>query len=526
MPRSGRVDRTSTVKLLNQILACLVSALMLLVVIEGGLRLIGFGPRPTMNRFDPSLGWTKTPDASIRRQTGEFDVTLETNSRGLREPESVGYAKSADTKRVLVVGDSFTLGYTVDRPDTITGQLNARLDAEGRRVEVLNGGTEGYSTDQEVLWLAREGAKYAPDVVVLQMYENDIFWNGQESYLRYPKPRFPADASGVPSTLTPLADPGLEPWIVRKTALGNLLSKTFSSQTVPMLEGRPLPAEWGPRLATEGPGWDETAAALRSFASVARDIGAEPLVIVVPDKAQIEPAARGVMQQVMADPQYDPERPFLGMVERAEAAGLTVVDPREGLLAASKGGSQPLYFERDWHTNASGNRVLASALADALVAPALLGPPPKAAGSWGPESAVAVSSTLGRNLGIAVLIWLILGTLFRRRFPDQGVAGSYGPVAALIGTVVVFIYSIDWLAAFLPLWLQRFVPGLVVGAILGASLWYLRKRLGVMAELFGTFVRRGQWYVLPVLAGLLSLGALLVVAASSPWLAPFIYTLF
>ena len=47
-----------------------------------------------------------------------------------------------------------------------------------------------------------------------------------------------------------------------------------------------------------------------------------------------------------------------------------------------------------------------------------------------------------------------------------------------------------------------------------------------MVELFGTFVRRGQWYVLPVLAGLLSLGALLVVAASSPWLAPFIYTLF
>ena len=47
-----------------------------------------------------------------------------------------------------------------------------------------------------------------------------------------------------------------------------------------------------------------------------------------------------------------------------------------------------------------------------------------------------------------------------------------------------------------------------------------------LAELFGTFVRRGQWYMLPVLVGLLSLGGLLVVAASSPWLAPFIYTLF
>jgi hypothetical protein len=70
------------------------------------------------------------------------------------------------------------------------------------------------------------------------------------------------------------------------------------------------------------------------------------------------------------------------------------------------------------------------------------------------------------------------------------------------------------------------VPFVVVASILGAALWSLRKRLPIMAELFGTFVRRGQWYVLPVLAGLLSVGGLLVVAASSPWLAPFIYTLF
>lgn len=514
-------------KLLNQILACLVSALMLLAVVEGGLRLLGFGPRPTMNQFDSSLGWTKTPGASIRRRTGEFDVTLQTNSRGLREAESVGYAKAANTQRVLVVGDSFTLGYTVDRPDTITGLLGARLGAEGRNVEVLNGGTEGYSTDQEVLWLAREGAKYAPDVVILQMYENDIFWNGQESYLRYPKPRFPADADGIPATLAPLADPGLEPWWVRNTALGTLLSKTFSTQTIPMLSGpRPLPAEWGPRLSADASGWKETAAALRSFGRVAADIGAKPLVLVVPDKAQIEPAARSAMQQMIARPDYDPDRPFLGLVERARAAGLSVVDPRAALRAAGDGATVALYFERDWHTNARGNRVLADALADALASPELLGAAPTRAGSWGPAPIASAPSTLGRNLLFAVAVWLILGTLYRRRFPDQGMGGSYGPVGLLIATVVLLIYGIDWVAGWLPFWLQRFVPGLVVAVILGASLWYLRKRLGVMAELFGTFVRRGQWYVLPVLAGLLSLGALLVVAASSPWLAPFIYTLF
>ncbi|MEO6710106.1 MAG: DUF5989 family protein [Planctomycetota bacterium] len=37
---------------------------------------------------------------------------------------------------------------------------------------------------------------------------------------------------------------------------------------------------------------------------------------------------------------------------------------------------------------------------------------------------------------------------------------------------------------------------------------------------------RGHWYLMPLLVVLLSIGSLLVVAASSPLIAPFIYTLF
>src|SRR3546814_5572942 len=51
-----------------------------------------------------------------------FDVLLETNSRGLREDESVGYEKTPGTTRVLMLGDSFTLGYTVDEPDTLRSE--------------------------------------------------------------------------------------------------------------------------------------------------------------------------------------------------------------------------------------------------------------------------------------------------------------------------------------------------------------------------------------------------------------------
>ncbi|MEW6273093.1 MAG: DUF5989 family protein [Thermodesulfobacteriota bacterium] len=516
---------------INQALALLVSLLFVFLVLEGGLRLFGFTPRRTMNQFDAALGWTKAPSTALRRHTGEFDVTLRTNSRGLREDESVGYDKPAGLQRVLLVGDSFTLGYTVERADTLSELLEARMRAEGRNVEVINGGTEGYSTDQEVLWLAREGVKYKPDVVVLQMYENDVFWNGQDRYLRYPKPKLRADVAPQDAlrSLGPLSDPGQEPWLERKTALGNLLGGLAGGPSVPMLDGpRPLPAEWGPRIReSESDGWPETAVALRVFREVAERAGAKPLVMVIPDKAQVDPNARQAIAEVIGDPAYDPSRPYRGMVAAAEAAGLPVVDTLPAMAAASQGGAQQLYFARDWHTNGLGNRVLVQELDQALATPAFLGAPPREVARLTlPSASADHASNAARNVLIAIAVWLLLGSLYWRRFRAEGALRSYASVAALVGAVVLIIYGVSWLAWLLPLWMGRWVSTIVVLGILGAAVWYLRGRLPVMAELFGTFVRRGQWYMLPVLVGLLSLGGLLVVAASSPWLAPFIYTLF
>jgi hypothetical protein len=516
---------------IHQILAIFVSLLLLFAVVEGGLRLMGYGPRPTMNRFDPVLGWSKEPNASIRRHTGEFDVTLQTNSRALREDESRGYAKPAGETRVLLVGDSFTLGYTVERADTLSQLLERRLRAEGRSAEVLNGGTEGYSTDQEVLWLASEGVKYAPDVVVLQMYENDIFWNAQASYLRYPKPllkpeQAPETALASPATLQ---DPGREPWLERSTAIGTLVGGIVSPPSVPLLPGPiALPAEWSVRLRDDAPGWPETEAALRAFRWLADHRGFKPLVIVIPDKAQIDPASRAQMAQAMGnDPAYDPSRPYRGMVALARLSGLPVVEPEAALAAASDGGRRALYFGHDWHTNAIGNRVLAAQLDRALADPDLLGPPLKplpAGDALEPEAPPA--ELPHRAALILIAVWLVLGTAYWRRFPAEGPVVAFASVGGLILTVVATAVGFGWVIGLLPPWIARLVSLAVVIGLLGAIVWYLRARLPVMAELFASFVRRGQWYMLPVLVGLLSLGGLLVVAASSPWLAPFIYTLF
>ena len=520
-------------KTLRQLLALGMSFVLVLLLLEGVLRLLGFAPTATLNRFDPRVGWIKEPRASTRRHTAEFDVAYATNSRGLREPESVGYETPAGIQRVLMVGDSFTLGYTVAEDATIPALLEERLRAEGRAVEVINAGTEGWSTDQEVLWLDGEGRRYRPDVVVLQMYENDVFWNGQDHYLRYPKPRLGRGAAlaDMPANLV---DPGRGTWLARHSALASLLAAAVAPPAMPLLPGAPgLPAEWGLRVLESAPGVAETGLALEAFAALAQEIGARPVVLIVPDKAQVDPASRAAMARLIDDRRYDPERPFATMARLANEAGLPVVDPRAALRAAGEAGTQSLYFEHDWHTTATGNEILAESLAAALAQPALLGPPPRGerrqvpvAGQPGSSAAGPASAPYPRWPVVALAVWLVLATAMWRRFPQQGALASILGVALLVGAVVAIAAVLSVLQAWLPASLGRLVPWLAGGGLAVAVLWKLRSRLPVMIALFATFVRRGQWYVLPALAGLLSIGGLLVVAAASPWLAPFIYTLF
>src|SRR5262245_19902498 len=196
-------------KALNVLLAVAMSLLVAALVLEGGLRLLGMGPQPTINRFDRQLGWVKTPSTTTRRKSSEFDITFTVNSLGLRDDEMASPEKPAGTYRVLALGDSFVLGYTVDRKDLFVDELEKVWRAEGRRVDVINAGTEGYSTDQEVLWYDLQGRAFQPDLVLLFPYENDLYWNAKTQYARYPKPRFGA---GGESEHLVLSDPGPPPW--------------------------------------------------------------------------------------------------------------------------------------------------------------------------------------------------------------------------------------------------------------------------------------------------------------------------
>jgi lysophospholipase L1-like esterase len=98
-----------------------------------------------------------------------------TNSRGVRGPE---YARPAPPGvfRIVIAGDSITMGAGVEEEDTYAARLEAALAARhpDRRFEVINAGLAGLDIEQVVGRLEKVGLPYAPDLVVYGWTMNDI----------------------------------------------------------------------------------------------------------------------------------------------------------------------------------------------------------------------------------------------------------------------------------------------------------------------------------------------------------------
>jgi len=539
----------------NVFLCVAVSLLLALFVAEIGLRVLGLGPQPTINRFDPDTGWAKRADASVHRSTREFDITIATNSLGLRDDAMPSPAKPAGTKRVIVLGDSFALGYTVDRDDLFPDLLERWWRAEGRPLDVVNTGTEGWSTDQEVVWLEKNGAAFQPDVVLLFAYENDLYWNGELDYRRFPKPRYSVTG---PRELVALRDPGERKWW-EHTAVGNFLGRVAGPKpsTWKPEGGRALEMEHAAYWRVPPPFLDvalrRTRSALQAAQATCATLGAKLVVVPIPGKVAIVPKAREALESqilgldplsklrrwvkgqpdprtvpaLVPDVAWSPDQPVETFLALSKDLGIESIDVRDALRRsyAPKDEKAPLYHEVDWHLDPSGNRALATVVHDELDARGLL------AGDLAPKTAAAIEPYRHERqpkrwpyvyLGLVA----VLGTLYARTYKDVATWKAFAIVAAMLGLVFTIAVGGGYLVGEMnPAWSQLFLIAFVLTIVLFV-LFKLGRRLGTIAELLLAFTRRGHWYLMPLVVILLTIGSLLVVAASSPLVAPFIYTLF
>lgn len=170
---------------------CFISTILFFVILEIFLSL--FWPhtirvRPYHEVYHPLFGWANKPGMKGYVFIGKHIAFYRThNSHGLRSIREIPYEKLPGRKRVLLLGDSFFWGYGVNDNDVISEVMQRMV---GSSVEIINGAVTGYGTDQELLWLAEEGLKYQPDLVILGFFGNDQDEISNSIYYGYPKPYF------------------------------------------------------------------------------------------------------------------------------------------------------------------------------------------------------------------------------------------------------------------------------------------------------------------------------------------------
>lgn len=98
---------------------------------------------------------------------------VETNSKGLRE-EKFSSEPPENTTRILVIGDSYTYGWGINRSERFTDRFERSLNTDYRQnFQVLNAGIPGTGMHDFYLFLRERGVSYSPDYVVVPFQKGD-----------------------------------------------------------------------------------------------------------------------------------------------------------------------------------------------------------------------------------------------------------------------------------------------------------------------------------------------------------------
>ena len=332
-------------------------------------RLGGFGfliPSPL-----PALGWEQRPNAS-----GYLSLApLRINSRGLRDKE-YPVEKPPQTRRVAVMGSSFTVAPGVEIERTFHSLLETRLSREFAPInhEFINFAVGAYNASQILSMLKLRALEYEPDLILFAMTTLSARWvlkpaRGPNLELVEPLPTFPFLRSFLVEFVQLRSGRPPEHETAWDDRVG-ILEKAFIALT----QGVPEPREAGAAIKSgEWHGFRERPEAGRSregpivlneLGEIFARTGIPILLVRLDTRASRERLRDRILRQ------------------RAEAAGIHYVDTRDAL----RGIPEPdlWIFESDPHPNARAHEIYARVIDDYLRSSGLL--TPNASRASGPRS--------------------------------------------------------------------------------------------------------------------------------------------
>jgi len=350
---------------------------------------------------DPLLGWRKVPGARGVYRRREFETEVRINAMGMRDPERPPETPAAGL-RLLALGDSFVEGYTVQADATMTRLLEARLQAGARcRVEVLNGGTSGWSTDQEYLYYREQAGELGARLVLLFLYYNDVLANVQQDYWGMPKPMLEEKEGRLVIAPRPTPRPGVRERQAarsgspRETEAQNgearplLRSALLDLVRDRLAQGRPRLyqrlAGWGPfpRLEPERPptellvyrrqpppllqfAWRRTLRILEALRQEVSGRGERFVLVYVPAAFEVDARTWELtrFRYGLDEAEWDRTAFAQRVAGAGRRNGFEVLDLTPALRAAHRRGA--VYLTYDPHWNTRGHAAAAQAVAERL----------------------------------------------------------------------------------------------------------------------------------------------------------------
>ena len=339
-------------RLAVKILLTCCSILIAVAVAEIGLRLLDWPPGDPVWETCHEAAFKFKPNIHYRHMSPEYDVVFQTNSLGLRDDEAgpkTGY-------RILLLGDSFTCGYGVERRDTFADRLERRLG-----IQIINAGVGGYEIIHQLRYFETQGRHLQPDLVVYALFlGNDLTCNGMWEVA--------ADGGLVqkngPPALRPPERLKLLCLLKRNTRLRRIAH--WARASTQSLE------EWQPRsdyLELCAPDLSEQArvnyetscALLRQLRNQVGEAGADFLVVMLPFRTAVEvgPSRNPQPVHLAGNSTYDFRRPTREMAEFCSSNDIEYVALTDLLVQDHQRLGSPLYYRHDGHLNALGHERVA-----------------------------------------------------------------------------------------------------------------------------------------------------------------------
>lgn len=317
-------------------------------------------PRRVHPRFlyapHPRIGFTLNPAFRGEFRQAEFATQVACDSLGIRDRE---YGpRPPGTRRIVVLGDSYTFGWGVEAGERYVDRLEARLNDSGRdRWEVVKAGINAYGTREEGLWLAEYGWSLDPEVVLLEFCMGNDFADNLAPGYQVEDGYLVTIRAGSPASPASLLE-SMKRWARERSHLFVFLRDRLrwfrfgvgrSERTLALLR------EFNRSVDDGVP---ETVRFLRAMAEDARRHGVPLLAVIVPMRHQVY-ESRDVDREIL-------EHPNRAARAACDSAGIPVFDLLPGFRARLAAGGPRLYFRVDRHWTPAGHRVAGDLLSEEL----------------------------------------------------------------------------------------------------------------------------------------------------------------